>query len=68
MSSDYGVIDANSVAAWNDEADIVIVGLGCAGVCAAIEAWQRLADWQVSISERDPRLRACICSVPRPRS
>ncbi len=44
MSSDYGVIDTNSVASWNDEADIVIVGLGCAGVSAAIEAREVGAD------------------------
>ena len=44
MSSDYGVIEANSVATWNDEADLVIVGLGCAGVSAAIEAREAGAD------------------------
>ncbi|HVN50936.1 MAG TPA: FAD-dependent oxidoreductase, partial [Acidimicrobiales bacterium] len=26
------------VASWDDEADVVVVGLGCAGTCAAIEA------------------------------
>lgn len=31
-------IDAATIAAWDDEADVVVVGLGCAGACAAIEA------------------------------
>lgn len=44
MSNDYGVIDASSVSGWTDEADVVIVGLGCAGVCAAIEAREAGAD------------------------
>lgn len=26
------------VATWDDEADVVVVGLGCAGACAAVEA------------------------------
>jgi succinate dehydrogenase/fumarate reductase flavoprotein subunit len=32
------VRDADDVAAWDAEADVVVVGLGCAGACAAIEA------------------------------
>ncbi len=44
MSNDYGVIDAESISSWSEEADVVIVGLGCAGVCAAIEARQSGAD------------------------
>lgn len=40
----YGVTDASSVSDWIDEADVVIVGYGCAGVCAAIEARQAGAD------------------------
>jgi 3-oxo-5alpha-steroid 4-dehydrogenase len=31
-------IDASDVATWHDEADVVVVGLGCAGACASIEA------------------------------
>jgi 3-oxo-5alpha-steroid 4-dehydrogenase len=44
MSSEYGVIDAKTVSSWSDEADVVIIGLGCAGVCAAIEAREAGAD------------------------
>lgn len=46
----YGVIEASRVAKWGDEADIVIVGLGCAGACAAIEA--REAGSDVLVLER----------------
>jgi succinate dehydrogenase/fumarate reductase flavoprotein subunit len=35
---DYGVIDAATIESWDEEADVVIVGLGSAGSCAAIEA------------------------------
>lgn len=45
--SEYGVIEASEVARWSDEvaeADVIIVGLGCAGVCAAIEAREAGAD------------------------
>jgi len=40
----YGVIDASRVAQWGETADVVIVGLGCAGACAAIEAREAGAD------------------------
>ena len=40
----YGMIEAKQVAKWADEADVVIIGLGCAGVCAAIEAREAGAD------------------------
>ena len=32
------VRDAREVRSWDREADVVVVGLGCAGACAAIEA------------------------------
>lgn len=31
-------IDAREVPSWDDRADVVVVGLGCAGACASIEA------------------------------
>ncbi len=49
-SSDYQVVDASSVSTYVDEADVVIIGLGCAGVCAAIEA--RVAGADVLVLER----------------
>ena len=36
--SRYTVIDAREIRHWDAEADVVIAGLGAAGVCAAIEA------------------------------
>jgi succinate dehydrogenase/fumarate reductase flavoprotein subunit len=47
---DYRVLDAREIPKWDDEADVVIVGLGCAGACAAIEA--RLAGARVLVLER----------------
>lgn len=35
---------ASDVERWDDEADVVVVGLGCAGACAAIEASEAGAD------------------------
>jgi succinate dehydrogenase/fumarate reductase flavoprotein subunit len=40
----YGVIEGGDVETWADEADVVIVGLGVAGACAAIEAREAGAD------------------------
>ncbi len=37
-------IDASDVSAWDDDADVVVVGLGCAGACATIEAAEMGAD------------------------
>lgn len=50
--SEYDVIEAGDVAQWSDEAtaDVIIVGMGCAGICAAIEAREAGAD--VLIFER----------------
>jgi succinate dehydrogenase/fumarate reductase flavoprotein subunit len=47
---DYRVLDAREIAKWDDEADVVVAGLGCAGACAAIEA--RLAGASVLVLER----------------
>jgi len=44
MSTDYGVVDAASIESFDDEADVVIVGLGAAGSCAAVEAREAGAD------------------------
>jgi succinate dehydrogenase/fumarate reductase flavoprotein subunit len=49
-SQPYQVTSARDVARWDDEADVVIAGLGCAGACAAIEA--REAGASVLVLER----------------
>jgi succinate dehydrogenase/fumarate reductase flavoprotein subunit len=43
-NAEYGVVEAANVESFGDEADVVIIGLGCAGVCAAIEAKEAGAD------------------------
>ena len=51
MSTDgYEVIDAAGAFRWDDAADVVVVGLGASGSCAAIEA--RLAGADVLVLER----------------
>src|SRR3990172_2036960 len=35
---DYRVVEAAEVPAWDERADVVVVGFGAAGACAAIEA------------------------------
>ncbi len=47
---DYRVLDARDVPKWDDELDVVVVGLGCAGASAAIEA--RLSGASVLVLER----------------
>jgi succinate dehydrogenase/fumarate reductase flavoprotein subunit len=42
---------ADEIALWDDEADVVIAGLGCAGACAALEA--RAAGADVLVLERE---------------
>ena len=37
-------VDETDVAEWGLEADVVVVGLGCAGACAAVEAAEAGAD------------------------
>jgi len=44
MSSKYGVVDASTIGNFDAEADVVIVGMGSAGSCAAIEAAEAGAD------------------------
>ncbi len=44
MSSDYSVVDVSEISGFDEEADVVVVGLGSAGTCAAIEAREAGAD------------------------
>jgi len=51
MSEGAGLrVDERDVAAWDEEADVVVVGYGCAGACAALEA--RAAGGDVVVVER----------------
>lgn len=50
MSTEYAVVDASQIESWDEEADVVVVGLGAAGSCAAIEA--REAGTEVLVLER----------------
>lgn len=50
MSQSPEIVDAATVADWADEADVVIVGFGMAGACAAIAA--REAGGEVIVLER----------------
>ena len=34
----YGIVEAGDVDSWSAEVDVVVMDLGCAGVCAAIES------------------------------
>ncbi len=47
---EYRVLEAREISKWDDEVDLVVVGLGCAGACAAIEA--RVAGASVLVLER----------------
>ena len=44
MSGAYEVVPASSVASWEDATDVLIIGFGIAGACAAIEARHAHAD------------------------
>jgi len=46
----YRIIDASEVREWDEEADLVVAGLGVSGACASIEA--RLAEAEVVVLER----------------
>lgn len=47
---EYKVVDAREISRWHLEADVVVVGLGAAGCCAALEA--RAAGAEVLVLER----------------
>ena len=38
MSAKYGVVPVESVTEWDDEADVVVVGMGAAGCASSITA------------------------------
>ena len=41
------VIDAEQIVEWDESADVVVVGYGIAGACAALEAHREGADVMV---------------------
>jgi len=49
-SDDRRRIDEHEIAAWDTECDVLVVGFGCAGACASIEA--RQAGAEVIVLER----------------
>ncbi|MGB8404293.1 MAG: FAD-binding protein, partial [Mycobacterium sp.] len=44
MTADVTPVPASSIASWDDEADVVVVGYGIAGAAAAVEASAAGAD------------------------
>lgn len=44
MANTYEVVEASAVTDWDDVADVLVIGLGIAGACAAIEARGEHAD------------------------
>jgi succinate dehydrogenase/fumarate reductase flavoprotein subunit len=55
------VIDAGSVDHWQDEVDVLVVGFGAAGSCAAIEA--RSAGADVLVLERASGVSGTTCAA-----
>lgn len=42
--SQYELIQSQSVSQWNDESDVIVIGFGMAGACAALGAKEKDAD------------------------
>jgi succinate dehydrogenase/fumarate reductase flavoprotein subunit len=57
----YALIDAGSVDHWQDEVDVLVVGFGAAGSCAAIEA--RVAGADVLVLERASGVSGTTCAA-----
>ena len=62
-NDDTRIVAASGVSDWADTADVVVVGFGIAGACAAVEARKAGAD--VLVLERAQRGRGCKCPVCR---
>lgn len=50
MSVEYSIVDVSSLEGWDEESDVLVVGMGAAGSCAAIAA--REAGVEVRVLER----------------
>jgi succinate dehydrogenase/fumarate reductase flavoprotein subunit len=59
--SNYSPIAAGTVSDWHDETDVIIVGFGAAGSCAAIEARNAGAD--VLVLERASGISGTTCAA-----
>ena len=59
--SSYELVPAASVTEWHDEADVLVVGFGAAGSCAAIEARGEGAD--VLVLERASGVSGTTCAA-----
>jgi succinate dehydrogenase/fumarate reductase flavoprotein subunit len=61
MSDSYELIPQASVTDWHDETDVLVVGFGAAGSCAAIEARDEAAD--VLVLERASGVSGTTCAA-----
>lgn len=57
----YAPIKIDAVSAWGDETDVIVVGIGAAGICAAIEARENGAD--VLALERASGISGTTCAA-----
>ncbi|CAH0992079.1 Fumarate reductase flavoprotein subunit [Sinobacterium norvegicum] len=60
-AADFAVIDVTRVDHWHEEADVIVVGFGAAGSCAAIEAAEAGAD--VLVLERASGISGTTCAA-----
>lgn len=61
MTIDFELISSADVSEWHDQADVLVVGFGAAGSCAAIEARQAGAD--VLVLERASGVSGTTCAA-----
>ena len=59
--NDYEAIAANTVIDWHDECDVIVVGFGAAGACAAIES--QAAGVDVLVLERASGISGTTCAA-----
>ena len=57
----YALIDNDAVTQWDEEADVLVIGFGAAGSCAAIEAAEAGAD--VLVLERASGISGTTCAA-----
>ena len=57
----YSLIESSTVTDWDDEADVLVIGFGAAGSCAAIEAADNGAE--VLVLERASGVSGTTCAA-----